>query len=52
MPVLGLQHLNIRTPDPVRTIAFFRDVLSMKVGPAPRSTSMENGAWVFSGDAV
>jgi catechol 2,3-dioxygenase-like lactoylglutathione lyase family enzyme len=52
MPVLGLQHLNIRTPDPARTIAFFRDVLLMRVGPAPRSTSMENGAWVFDADDV
>jgi len=47
MPVLGLQHVNIRTSDLARTIGFFRDVLSMKVGPSPRSTSMENGAWVF-----
>jgi catechol 2,3-dioxygenase-like lactoylglutathione lyase family enzyme len=54
MPVLGLQHVNIRTSDLARTIAFFRDVLAMKVGPSPRSTSMENGAWVFddNGTAV
>jgi catechol 2,3-dioxygenase-like lactoylglutathione lyase family enzyme len=52
MPVLGLEHVNIRTPEPARTIAFFRDVLQMKVGPSPRSSSMENGAWVFNADDV
>jgi catechol 2,3-dioxygenase-like lactoylglutathione lyase family enzyme len=52
MPVLGLQHVNIRTADLPRTIAFFRDVLSMRVGPSPRSSSMENGAWVFDDNDV
>jgi catechol 2,3-dioxygenase-like lactoylglutathione lyase family enzyme len=52
MPVLGLDHINIRTSDPARTIAFFRDVLSMKVGPSPGSTSTENGAWIFDANDV
>jgi catechol 2,3-dioxygenase-like lactoylglutathione lyase family enzyme len=52
MPVLGLQHVNIRTQDLQQTIAFFRDVLSMKVGTSPLSTSTENGAWVFDENDV
>lgn len=52
MAVLGIDHINIRTPDPARTIAFFRDCLSMKVGPAPGGTSTENGAWVFDANGV
>ena len=47
MPVLGLEHVNIRTSDPARTIAFFRDVLAMRVGPSPGNPSIENGAWIF-----
>jgi catechol 2,3-dioxygenase-like lactoylglutathione lyase family enzyme len=47
MPVLKLEHVNIRTPDPERTIAFFRDVLLMTAKPSPRSTSTDNGAWIY-----
>jgi catechol 2,3-dioxygenase-like lactoylglutathione lyase family enzyme len=47
MPILGLDHINIRTSDLARTIAFFRDVLMMKVGASPGSSSTENGAWIF-----
>jgi catechol 2,3-dioxygenase-like lactoylglutathione lyase family enzyme len=52
MPVLGLDHINIRTSDLTRTIAFFRDVLTMKVGSSPGSTSTENGAWIFDANDV
>lgn len=52
MPILGLDHLNIRTPDLERTIAFFRDVLSMRVGPSPGSISTENGAWIFDANGA
>jgi len=31
MPVLGLQHVNIRTPDLARTIAFFRDEIRDRI---------------------
>ena len=47
MTVLGLEHVNIRTSNLPATIAFFRDVLLMHVGPSPRSQSIEHGAWVF-----
>ena len=54
MPVLGLEHINIRTADLARTLAFFGEVLGMKVGPSPGSGSTENGAWIFdtTGKAV
>ena len=48
MTVLALEHVNIRTPDPERTISFFRDVLLMKVAPPP---GQSKGAWVYAGDA-
>jgi catechol 2,3-dioxygenase-like lactoylglutathione lyase family enzyme len=47
MPVHGLQHVNIRTPDLEGTLAFFRDVLLMRPAPSPNRTSMEDGAWIF-----
>lgn len=52
MPVLGLEHINIRTSDLTRTVGFFREVLSMHVGPSPGSASIEKGAWVFDANGV
>ena len=52
MPVLGIEHVNIRTSDLARTIAFFRDVLLMKVKPSPISISIEDGAWIFDDNDV
>lgn len=47
MSVLGVNHLNIRTPDFTRTVAFLRDALGMKVTPRPESDSIERVAWVY-----
>lgn len=52
MPVLGLEHVNIRTADLQRTLAFFRDVLAMDVRPPPGRTSTENGAWIYADGAA
>lgn len=47
MPVLGLNHVNIRTPDFERTVEFLRDALGMSVTPLPNFPTMEKAAWVF-----
>lgn len=47
MPVLGLDHVNIRTRDPAATMAFFRDVLKMKVTVPARAGSTDMGGWVL-----
>lgn len=47
MAVLGLDHVNVRTPFPGRTLAFFRDVLKMRVGPPPGAASAGEGGWVY-----
>jgi catechol 2,3-dioxygenase-like lactoylglutathione lyase family enzyme len=48
MPVLGLNHLNVRTPDFKRTVDFLRDALGMKVSPVPHHDSIEKAAWVYA----
>lgn len=54
MTVLGLNHVNVRTPDFKRTVEFLREALGMKVTPVPASTSIDKAAWVCddSGAAV
>jgi len=47
MPVLGLDHVNIRTHDPGATMAFFRDVLKMKVTVPAGAGSTDMGGWVL-----
>jgi catechol 2,3-dioxygenase-like lactoylglutathione lyase family enzyme len=47
MAVLGFNHLNVRTPDFKRTVAFLRDALGMKVSPLPERDSIEKAAWVY-----
>ena len=47
MPVLGFNHLNIRTPDFKRTLEFMREVLGMKVSPVPGQDTMEKAAWIY-----
>ena len=47
MPVLGLDHLNVRTPDFKRTVDFLRDALGMKVSPVPDFDSIEKAVWVY-----
>jgi catechol 2,3-dioxygenase-like lactoylglutathione lyase family enzyme len=46
MTVLALDHVNLRTPYPARTIRFFREVLLMKVGGPPGMAAGEGG-WVY-----
>src|SRR5271155_4687634 len=52
MPVLGLNHLNVRTPDFRRTVEFLRDALGMKVSPVPKHDSIEKAVWVHDDSGV
>jgi catechol 2,3-dioxygenase-like lactoylglutathione lyase family enzyme len=46
MPVMKLDHVNIRTPRLAETIDFYRDVLGMEVTPSPAYPDMKLGAWI------
>lgn len=50
MTVLGLDHVNVRTPFPGRTLAFFREVLKMRVGRPPGAPADGEGGWVYDSD--
>jgi catechol 2,3-dioxygenase-like lactoylglutathione lyase family enzyme len=47
MSVLGLNHLNIRTPSFKSTVDFLRDGLGMQVSPPPEFDSIEKVAWIY-----
>ena len=46
--LLGLDHVNLRTPHLERTTRFYCDVLGMTTGPRPAFSF--NGAWLYCGD--
>jgi catechol 2,3-dioxygenase-like lactoylglutathione lyase family enzyme len=46
MPVMKLDHVNIRTPRLAETIDFYRDVLGMQVTPSPAYPDIKLGAWI------
>ena len=48
MPILGLDHVNIRTAELARTTAFFTDVLGLRVGWRPAFPF--GGTWLYAGD--
>jgi catechol 2,3-dioxygenase-like lactoylglutathione lyase family enzyme len=52
MPVLKLDHVNIRTPDVQATLLFFRDVLEMEVVPPPGSADCERSGWVLDSEGA
>jgi catechol 2,3-dioxygenase-like lactoylglutathione lyase family enzyme len=52
MTVLALEHVNIRSADPARTLGFFRDVLLMKVGSPPGSQGPASWAYAENGVPV
>src|SRR5688572_2687215 len=49
MSVLGLDHVNIRTPRLDETIAFYRDALGMTVTAPPGDTPGSRAAWILDG---
>ena len=46
MPILGLDHINIRTADLARTTTFFTEVLGLTVGWRPAFPF--GGAWLYA----
>jgi catechol 2,3-dioxygenase-like lactoylglutathione lyase family enzyme len=46
--IKGLDHWAILTKDEHKCVAFYRDVLGLKVGPRPKLTFQ--GIWFYSGD--
>lgn len=46
MPVIGLNHINIRTPDFQQTVAFLRDALDMMATAIPGHDKIEAAAWL------
>src|SRR3546814_13539725 len=50
MAVIGIDHVNIRTPDVAATLGFFRDVLEMTVTPPPGRSSISDSGWVLDGN--
>jgi catechol 2,3-dioxygenase-like lactoylglutathione lyase family enzyme len=46
--IKGLDHWAILTGDEKRCVAFYQDVLGLKVGPRPQLTFQ--GIWFYSGD--
>lgn len=47
MPIVGIDHVNIRTPDPARAIAFYRDVLGMTASITPGLDDPARGGWML-----
>jgi len=52
MPVHGLHHINIRTPDYPATVKFLRDALDMEVTAVPGHGQIEKAAWVHDAAGV
>src|SRR3546814_13052783 len=50
MAVIGIDHVNIRTPDVAATLGFFRDVLEMTVKPPPGRSTISDSGWVLDGN--
>lgn len=49
MMITGLNHANISTAKLTETVAFFTEVLGLKVGPRPPFVGFD-GAWLYLGD--
>jgi catechol 2,3-dioxygenase-like lactoylglutathione lyase family enzyme len=52
MPVLGLNHINVRTPDFTRTVEFLREALGMKVTAAAETVPIDKAAWIYDDAGV
>ena len=47
MPIVAIDHVNIRTSDPARAIAFYRDVLGMSAAATPGLDDPAKGGWML-----
>lgn len=52
MPVLGLNHLNVRTPNFQLTVEFLRDALGMTATAVPGHDIIEKAAWLHDASDV
>jgi catechol 2,3-dioxygenase-like lactoylglutathione lyase family enzyme len=52
MPVIGLDHINIRTTDPAATLAFFSEVLGMAAVHPGGAGSSGDGGWILDGSGA
>lgn len=52
MPVLGLNHINVRTPDFQRSVEFLRDALGMTATAVPGHDRIEKAAWLHDASGV
>lgn len=50
MTILTLDHVNVRTTLMEQSRRFYQDLLGMTVGPAPGTSDLDLGAWVYSSD--
>jgi catechol 2,3-dioxygenase-like lactoylglutathione lyase family enzyme len=47
MPVVGLNHINVRTPDYKQTVDFLQSALGMRATSIPGHDQIEHAAWLF-----
>ena len=52
MPVLGLDHVNIRTPEYARTLDFLQSVLGLQVTAVPGRDSTDRAAWAHDANGL
>lgn len=50
MPIQSLDHVNVRTANLERMIAWYRDILGLTLGPRPNFSF--GGAWLYAGDVA
>ncbi|SDY77988.1 Glyoxalase/Bleomycin resistance protein/Dioxygenase superfamily protein [Jannaschia faecimaris] len=50
MQIHRLDHVNLRTRQMARMIAWYTDILGLTVGPRP--ASLTPGAWLYAGDTA
>ncbi|AHE54626.1 VOC family protein [Sphingomonas sanxanigenens] len=47
MGIAAIDHVNVRTAEPARAIAFYRDVLGMRFQPFPGHVDGARGGWML-----
>jgi catechol 2,3-dioxygenase-like lactoylglutathione lyase family enzyme len=52
MPILGLNHINVRTPDFQATVDFLRDALGMQATAVSGHGMIEKAAWLHDATGV
>jgi catechol 2,3-dioxygenase-like lactoylglutathione lyase family enzyme len=52
MPVLGLNHINVRTPDFRLTVEFLRDALGMAATAVPGHDRIDKAAWLHDASGM